>query len=85
MLPGASEVVLLAAVREGGSNLLLLWLIGTLGNTLGNVIGGAAPGRAPNIVMNVGGAADADAFRKSQGQITASLARAVQSGSRRVG
>lgn len=36
VLPGASEVVLLAAIRNGGHSLFWLWLAGTVGNTLGS-------------------------------------------------
>ena len=36
MLPGASEVVLLAAIRNGGHGLFWLWFIATVGNTLGS-------------------------------------------------
>jgi len=43
--------------------------------------GGSAQSQNPlNIVMNISGVSDAGSFQKSQGQISASLARAVAQG-----
>lgn len=36
VLPGGSEVLLLAAIRNGGYSLFWLWVVATVGNTLGS-------------------------------------------------
>ncbi|MEE9272466.1 MAG: phage tail tape measure C-terminal domain-containing protein [Robiginitomaculum sp.] len=70
-------------------DLLIAPLQSALGGTVGGAMGGSAHGgkfssalnsQPINIVMNVSGATDAKSFQKSQGQISASLARAVSQG-----
>ena len=52
-----------------------------LAGTFGGKSGGSGQKQNPmNIVMNISGVNDANSFQKSQGQISASLARAVSQG-----
>lgn len=56
-------------------------LLGPLQSALGG--GGVASNtRSSNITMNVNGVSDARSFQRSQGQISAALARAVNEGQR---
>lgn len=56
----------------------LMALIDGLGKTLGSGAGASA-----TVNMNISGASDLDGFRRSEGQIAATLARAVSLGQRR--
>ena len=49
---------------------------------LGDAILGGGQASSVNVNMNVSGVSNADSFTRSQGQISASLARAVSSGQR---
>ena len=49
---------------------------------LGDAILGGGQSSSVNVNMNVSGVSNADSFTRSQGQISASLARAVTSGQR---
>ena len=49
---------------------------------LGDAILGGGQSSSVNVNMNVSGVSNADSFTRSQGQISASLARAVSSGQR---
>ncbi len=49
---------------------------------LGDAIIGGGQSSSVNVNMNLSGVANADSFTRSQGQISASLARAVTSGQR---
>lgn len=64
---------------------LLSGVTSGLSSGLGSILGGGSSGRssgAGNITLNVSGVSDADSFRRSEGQISASLARAVGQGQR---
>ncbi|MGB3455820.1 MAG: phage tail tape measure C-terminal domain-containing protein [Litorimonas sp.] len=50
---------------------------------LGAVLGGARAGGSATVNLSVPGAADPDAFQRSEGQIAGALARAVALGQRR--
>ena len=72
-----------AAITRDLASLALQELIaGPLSTTLASGKPGGAPQAANpvNIVMNITGVNDAGSFQKSQGQISASLARAVAQG-----
>lgn len=56
-------------------------LLGPLQSALGGG-GAASKARNSNITMNVNGVSDARSFQRSQGQISAALARAVNDGQR---
>ena len=58
---------------------------GPLQSLLSGISGAVGAGGATHVTMNVTGANDPQGFAKSQNQIGAGLARAVRSGSRRVG
>lgn len=59
-------------------------IIGPLQSVLTGAIGGGSGGggRPSNITLNLNGVADARSFQRSQGQISATLARAVTDGQR---
>ena len=56
--------------------------IGGLGQSLGASLTGGSQKPAVNVSMNISGVASADSFKRSQGQISAGLARAVADGQR---
>ncbi len=61
-------------------------LISPLQNALGGLGNSGSPfagaGRSTTVNMNLSGVSDAGSFKRSQGQISASLARAVRDGQR---
>jgi len=57
-------------------------LLGPLQSALGGGGNGSSQSRNPNITMNLNGVSDARSFQRSQGQISAALARAVNDGQR---
>ncbi len=59
------------------------FLLNPLQGLLGGLGGGAAASPNPvSVVMNIAGVSDAKSFQKSQGQIAASLSRAVSQGNK---
>ena len=56
--------------------------IGGLGQSLGASLSGGFQKPAVNVNMTVSGVSNSDSFKKSQGQISAQLARAVADGQR---
>lgn len=71
-----------AISRDLASIALREFVFNPLQNALGGKSGAApeAPANPVNIVMNISGVSDVGGFQKSQGQISASLARAVSHG-----
>ena len=56
--------------------------IGGIGSSIGNSIAGGSAKPSVNVNMTVAGVSNVQDFKKSQGQITAGLARAVATGQR---
>lgn len=80
-----AESVLKDLARLAVSDLIeapLSQLVEGLGKNLTQGLSGAGP--SANVTLNILGASNPDGFRQSEGQIAASLARAVSLGQRRI-
>ncbi len=69
-----------AITRDLASIAIQELILGPLQAALGGGQSGQSPINPVSVVMNISGVSDAGSFQKSQGQISASLARAVAQG-----